>query len=258
MPPEIEQRPIQLRIFLVVALGLVAVIERCQPPAWNCSWNDSPDNPSAAGAVIRVMEDRCGRSHSDVGQRARSSFVCASVRSRLKRTPGSRGCGDMTRIRVLLAAMAVPVTIAALVLAAQGARRRPRECSNGTYHGYCATQIDNGTPVLVMDNSKQREAVEDNPVVGWTDSSTDPATNWVQLAYAGDNSLGVMFFWAPTGVNLNLCVADPGNGHVVLRVCNGSNWQRWIAAPVGSTGSSPGRTAPRTGSCSPGPRARSW
>jgi hypothetical protein len=86
-----------------------------------------------------------------------------------------------------------------------------------------------------MDNSKQREAV-DNPVVGWTDSSTDPATDWVQLAYAGDNSLGVMFFWAPTGVNLNLCVADPGNGHVVLRVCNGSNWQRWIAAPVGSTG----------------------
>jgi hypothetical protein len=141
----------------------------------------------------------------------------------------------MTRIRVLLAAMAVPVTMAALVLAAQGAQASTPECTNGTYHGYCATQIDNGTPVLVMDNSKQREAV-DNPVVGWTDSSTDPATDWVQLAYAGDNSLGVMFFWAPTGVNLNLCVADPGNGHVVLRECNGSNWQRWIAAPVGSTG----------------------
>ena len=141
----------------------------------------------------------------------------------------------MTRIRVLLAAMAVPVTIAALVLAAQGAQASTPECTNGTYHGYCATQIDNGTPVLVMDNSKQREAV-DNPVVGWTDSSSDPATDWVQLAYAGDNSLGVMFFWAPTGVNLNLCVADPGNGHVVLRECNGSNWQRWIAAPVGSTG----------------------
>ncbi len=141
----------------------------------------------------------------------------------------------MTRIRVLLAAIAVPVTTAALVLAAQGAQASTPECTNGTYHGYCATQIDNGTPALVIDNSAQREAV-DNPVIGWTDSSTDPATDWFQLAYAGDNSLGVMFFWAPTGVNLNLCMADPGNGHVVLRVCNGLDWQRWIATQVGSTG----------------------
>ena len=99
---------------------------------------------------------------------------------------------------MLLAAMTVPVTIAALVLAAQGAQASTPECTNGTYHGYCATQIDNGTPALVMDNSKQREAV-DNPVVGWTDSSTDPATDCVELAYAGDNSLGVMFFWASDG-----------------------------------------------------------
>jgi hypothetical protein len=45
-----------------------------------------------------------------------------------------------------------------------------------------------------------------------------------------------MFFATPTGVNLDLCMADPGNGLVVLRECNGSNWQRWIAAQVGSTG----------------------
>lgn len=141
----------------------------------------------------------------------------------------------MTSIRVLFAALAVPVTTAALVLAAQGAQASTPECTNGTYHGYCATQIDNGTPALVIDNSGQREAV-DNPVIGWTDSSTDSATDWFQLAYAGDNSLGVMFFWAPTGVNVNLCMADPGNGHVVLRVCNGSDWQRWIATPVGSAG----------------------
>jgi len=141
----------------------------------------------------------------------------------------------MTRIRVLLAAIAVPVTMAGLVLAAQGAQASTPECINGTYHGYCATQIDNGTPALVIDNSGQRESV-DNPVVGWTDSSADPATDWFQLAYAGDNSLGIMFFWAPTGVNLDLCMADPGNGHVVLRQCNGSNYQRWIAAPVGSSG----------------------
>ena len=136
---------------------------------------------------------------------------------------------------MLLAAIAIPVTIAALVVAAQGAQASTPECTNGTYHGYCATQIDNGTPALVIDNSGQGEAVG-NPVIGWTDSSTDPATDWFQLAYAGDNSLGVMFFWAPTGINLDLCMADPGDGHVVLRQCNGSDWQRWIAAPVASTG----------------------
>ena len=141
----------------------------------------------------------------------------------------------MTRIKVILAAVAVPVTMAALVLTAQGAQASTPECINGTYHGYCATQVDNGTPALVIDNSGQGEAV-DNPVIGWTDSSADPATDWFQLAYAGDNSLGIMFFWAPTGVNLDLCMADPGNGHVVLRQCNGSNYQRWIAAAVGSSG----------------------
>lgn len=141
----------------------------------------------------------------------------------------------MTRIKVILAAVAVPVTMAALVFTAQGAQASTPECINGTYHGYCATQVDNGTPALVIDNSGQRESV-DNPVIGWTDSSADPATDWFQLAYAGDNSLGIMFFWAPTGVNLDLCMADPGNGHVVLRQCNGSNYQRWIAAAVGSSG----------------------
>ena len=141
----------------------------------------------------------------------------------------------MTRIKVILAAVAAPVTMAALVLTAQGAQASTPECINGTYHGYCATQVDNGTPALVIDNSGQRESV-DNPVVGWTDSSADPATDWFQLAYAGDNSLGIMFFWAPTGVNLDLCMADPGNGHVVLRQCNGSNYQRWVAAAVGSSG----------------------
>jgi hypothetical protein len=141
----------------------------------------------------------------------------------------------MHRIRVILAAAVVPVTVAALALTAQGAKASTPECLNGTYTGYCATQIDNGTPALVIDNSGQREAAN-NPVIGWTNSSTDPATDWFQLAFAGDNSLGVMFFWAPTGINLDLCMADPGDGHVVLRQCNGSNWQRWIATPVGSTG----------------------
>jgi hypothetical protein len=129
-------------------------------------------------------------------------------------------------MKLQIAALAA-IIAGAVALPASASASTP-ECTSGTYTGYCGTQANNGSPVLVMDNSKQRTDIN-NPVIGWTDSSTDPATDWVQLAFAGDNSLGVMFFWAPTGVNLDLCVADPGNGRVVLRVCNGSNWQRWVA-----------------------------
>jgi len=140
----------------------------------------------------------------------------------------------MTRIRVLLAAIAVPVAMAAGVLTAQGAQASTPECTNGAYFGYCATQADNGSPVLVLDSAGQGTA-SNNRVIGWSDSNSDPGTDWFQLAYAGDNSLGVMFVFAPGGFITGMCAADPGDNHVVLRACNGSNWQRWI--PTAVTGS---------------------
>jgi hypothetical protein len=141
----------------------------------------------------------------------------------------------MTRIRVMLAAITLPVTVAAVLLAAQGARAATPRCTSGAYFGYCATQADNGSPVLVMDSAGQRTTT-DNRVISWPDSTSDPATDWFQLPYGGDNSLGVMFVFAPNGRISNMCAADPGDGRVVLRGCNGSNWQRWMPAEVGSTG----------------------
>ena len=141
----------------------------------------------------------------------------------------------MIKIRVLLAAIVAPATMAAVVLTAQGAQASTPECTNGAYFGYCATQADNGSPVLVMDSAGQGTTT-DNHVIGWSDSTSDAGTDWFQLAYGGDKSLGVMFVFAPKGVISGMCAADPGDGHVVLRGCNGSNWQRWIAAPVGSAG----------------------
>jgi hypothetical protein len=141
----------------------------------------------------------------------------------------------VNRIRVILAAIAVPATVATLALTAQSAQASTSGCTNGAFLGYCATQADNGSPVLVLDSSGQR-ATYDNPVIGWSNSTTDPATDWFQLAYAGDNALGVMFVFAPNGVISNMCAADPGNSLVVLRPCNGSNWQRWIPAQVGTSG----------------------
>ena len=131
--------------------------------------------------------------------------------------------------------IALGAAVLAVALIPATARASTTECTAGTYAGYCATQADNGSPVLVMD-SKGLHFNVGNPVIGWTDSSTDPATDWFQLPYKGDPALGVMFIFAPTGVDLDVCAADPGNGRVVLRECNGSNWQRWIATQVGSTG----------------------
>ena len=131
--------------------------------------------------------------------------------------------------------IALGAAVLGVALIPATARASTPECTGGTYAGYCGTQADNGSPVVVMD-VKGLKFNAGNPVIGWTNSSTDPATDWVQLPYKGDPALGVMFFASPTGVNLDLCMADPGNGFVVLRECNGSNWQRWIAAQVGSTG----------------------
>lgn len=143
----------------------------------------------------------------------------------------------MSRIRVILAAVAVPVTVAALVLSAQGAQASTPGCTGGALSGFCATQVTSGaTPLVILSNFQS--AAYDNPIIGWYKSAapSDPATDWFQLAYQDNPSLGVMFFFAPNGVITNMCMSDPGDFNVRLRVCNGSNWQRWIATPVpGST-----------------------
>lgn len=142
----------------------------------------------------------------------------------------------MSRIRVILAAVAVPVTVAALVLSAQSAQASTPGCTGGALSGFCGTQVNNGsTPLVILSNFQS--AAYDNPIIGWYKSAapSDPATDWFQLAYQGTPSLGVMFFFAPNGVITNMCMSDPGDGFVRLRVCNGSNWQRWVAAPVGSS-----------------------
>jgi hypothetical protein len=142
------------------------------------------------------------------------------------------------RLRVLLTAMTVPAAAAAMLLAAQGAQASTPGCTGGAYTGYCGTQVNNaslGVPALVMDSAGQGTGTN-NKVIGWTDSTTDPGTDWFQLPYAGTPSLGVMFIYAPNGIVSGMCASDPGDGHVLLRGCNGSNWQRWIATATDYTG----------------------
>jgi hypothetical protein len=136
------------------------------------------------------------------------------------------------RTRTKVAAFAAAVA-AASVLPAAGALASTPGCTSGWLSGFCATQADNGTPVLVMD-AKGDRAAYGNPVIGWSDSSTDQATDWFSLQFQGDNSLGVMFAFAPGGHVSGMCASDPGDGLVVERPCNGSAWQRWVAAQVGT------------------------
>jgi hypothetical protein len=134
-------------------------------------------------------------------------------------------------MKASIAAVAGAVAVAALVLTAQGAQASTPGCTAGAFAGYCGTQANNASTDLVLDSNMQGTATN-TKVIGWPNSTADPGTDWVQLAYGGDAALGVMWIYAPNGIISNMCASDPGDSLVVLRQCNGSNWQRWIATPV--------------------------
>ena len=137
-------------------------------------------------------------------------------------------------MRLRMAWLALPVLVG-FVLVPVSAQASTPGCTNGAYFGYCATQINSQASPLAFDDFRQGAGF-DNPIVGWTDSDTDPATDFFQLDYAGDPAQGVMFIWAPFGFVTNLCASDIFPGQVRLRECTGSLWQRWVATQVGSTG----------------------
>lgn len=141
----------------------------------------------------------------------------------------------MIKIRTLAAGIAAAVAVAVLVLAAQGAQASTPGCTTGAFTSYCGTQANNASTMLVLDSAGQGTAVN-NKVIGWPNSTADPGTDWFQLDFGGNAALGVMWVFAPGGVISNMCAADPGNGLVVLRGCNGSNWQRWVATPTSVAG----------------------
>ena len=137
----------------------------------------------------------------------------------------------MKKVRALAGAVAGAVTVATVALAAQSAQASTAGCTGGAYTGYCGTQANNAPTDLVLDSAGQGTATN-NKVIGWTNSTSDPGTDWVQLPYGGNAANGVMWIFAPNGVISNMCAADPGNNLIVLRPCNGSNFQRWTATPV--------------------------
>jgi hypothetical protein len=50
-----------------------------------------------------------------------------------------------------------------------------------------------------MDSAGQGTGTN-NKVIGWPNSTSDPGTDWVQLAYGGNPANGVMWIFAPNGI----------------------------------------------------------
>lgn len=78
-------------------------------------------------------------------------------------------------------------------------------------------------------------------IIGYSANSTsDPATDFTKVQHIGkvpglglsdQNTITYSFVYTPRGAWTSLCIADPnaGDNHLVLRSCNGLQWQRFVA-----------------------------
>lgn len=67
-------------------------------------------------------------------------------------------------------------------------------------------------------------------------SASDPATDCSSSTTRATHRSASWSGSPLAGKISGMCASDPDDGHVVLRPCNGPDFQRWIAAQVGFTG----------------------
>lgn len=99
-------------------------------------------------------------------------------------------------------------------------------CTGGTYAGYCGAQTNSAATPLSFDVYQQK-AANFQPVVGYVNSTGDPATDFFTFAYQGGSSK--IFEYAPNGVASNYCITVDTGGKLGLRPCGGYTWQRFTA-----------------------------
>ncbi len=133
------------------------------------------------------------------------------------------------------AALSAVIVIAAAVAIPGEAFASTPGCTNGVYTGYCGTQTNHASLPLSW-NVRGNVAAVNAQIIGWPNSDFNRGLDFFQFSYAGGTPK--IFEYAPNGIASNLCVSQPlPNAGLVLRVCNGSPWQRFVAkaAPSGFT-----------------------
>jgi hypothetical protein len=114
-------------------------------------------------------------------------------------------------------------------VAAEQASASTPACAAGPLGTYCGTlQSGNGHVADVAGGAQ----AGNTPVIAWADGN-DPATDFAILTAPRG---GIELIYTPRGAWTGLCASDPGGGYpadpagangIVLRGCNGSNFQRW-------------------------------
>jgi len=142
-----------------------------------------------------------------------------------------------------LAPVAVGIAAAAVFAVAPAAHATTGNCASilgttcGTFAGH-----DTESPVAapVYWDVKGGAAVVNNPVIGYAfNANGDSASDISKVRHVGNvpgvasnpNTISYSFVFTPNGHWSNLCVADTGTHVLVLRTCNGLQWQRFFAEP---------------------------
>lgn len=149
----------------------------------------------------------------------------------------------LTNLKARVAALcAVAIAAGGLALAAAlPASATTADCLSA-YGSACGTFMghDAASNPVFWDNRGQVNA-SGAVIIGYSANSTsDPATDFTKVHHIGkvpgmglsdQNTMSWSFVYTPKGVWTNLCIADLNNGdnHLVLRPCNGLQWQRFIA-----------------------------
>jgi hypothetical protein len=143
------------------------------------------------------------------------------------------------RTRLALAAGSLVLAGGALAAGAPAAHATTGNCTSilstscGTFKG---TDL---VPNTVYWDVKHGTAAVGTPVIGYTaNSSGDRATDFAKVKHTGPvpglatsnvSTISYSFVYAPNGSWSNLCLADTGTHLLVLRTCNGLQYQRFIA-----------------------------
>ncbi len=140
--------------------------------------------------------------------------------------------------KIITAAVIAGLGVALALAGVKPAAASTPGCTTGAFAGYCGTETDGETPAMSWD-VKQQAARAGQPIIAWPDSDSDRALDFVALKPGtGNVQAAKMFIYAPDGLITNLCISEPFQGAaLVLKACNGSQWQIFTAQQVSDTSS---------------------